>query len=66
MAELTHERKLRVAVSEHPTKESILRLLEYENAEAVSRLKKIKDSSDFRYLQGEINAIERYIELLSK
>lgn len=66
MATHTQEQKLRAAVKENPSRESITRMLEYDLVETVDKLKKTKDPSDFRWLQGQVYSIEKYIEVLSK
>ena len=64
--ELTQEQKLNRAFTEHPNMRTLKALLEYEQVELLQKLRKTKDESDFRHVQGQLHKIDQYLELLTK
>ena len=64
--ELTQLQKLNRAIQEQPNMRTLKALLEYEQAELLQKLRKVKDTSDFRHVQGQLYKVDEYIELLTK
>ena len=64
--EFTTQQKLKKKIEENCSPRAILQLLEHERTEAFDKLKKTKDESDFRFIQGQVYILDTYVELLSK
>ena len=64
--ELTQEQKLNRAVTENPNMRTLMALMEYEQAELLQKLRKVKEESDFRHTQGQLHKVDQYIDLLRK
>ena len=57
--------KLEEAFRENPSVKSLLGLLEYDEAETLDRLRKNVKADDFRFTQGQLEVLAKYIRALS-
>lgn len=63
---MTRKITLEKEIKANPTPKKILDLLQLESFEYTDRLKAIKEEESFRFIQGQLNILDRYIELLKK